>query len=136
MTVFLNKIYDKTADQDWSGIHIKVASSTRSTPDPRDDEGVFSADERALLKGRQANFRDAAGYLGWDRTYDGDNRLIVTYYFDTVDNALAARDRYGDAANPAVTAVDSAMAARNLPRYAISFVLIDENGHSILPPPP
>ena len=87
MTVFLNQIFKKTDEQDWSGVKINVERSISSSPDPRDTY-TLDPDVEQQIKQKLPKSVSANGYSGWNREYKSDNELVVSYYFDTASNAL------------------------------------------------
>ena len=88
MSVILKQSLTKTDQQDWSGVFINISESKTPTPDPR-DENNLSANTKIVLKEQKSLVSSAVGYEGWDRNYVTDNNLVVSYYFDTADNAMA-----------------------------------------------
>jgi hypothetical protein len=91
MTVFLNKRFRKTTDQDWSGIMIDASKSISSIPDSLDS---FDIDTDLLEVYRYVRPKklSANGYSGWNREYIGDNELVISFLFDTVKNAVLYLD--------------------------------------------
>lgn len=83
MSVKAVKKITKTSGQDWSGIYIKNVSSTvGSTPDPRDQQNMYSNTEvRTIRNEIRDNIKGSPGYEGWDREYVGENELKLIYYF-------------------------------------------------------
>lgn len=92
MTVFLNKRFRKTTDQDWSGIMIDASKSISSIPDSRDSFDI-DTDLLEVYKYVTPNKLSANGYSGWNREYTDDNELVISFLFDTVKNAVLYLDK-------------------------------------------
>jgi hypothetical protein len=130
MTVRAIKKFTKTSDQDWSGIYIKNINSTlSSTPDPRDQETMYSNSEVRLIKDNiRENIRNAPGYEGWDREYVGTNELRLIYYFaDIVSANTFIHASPTPNKNVRETFINSVIKQKPT-NYNSQWVLIDENG--------
>ena len=88
MTVFLNQIFKKSEEQDWSGVMINTKSSISSTEDARDMYNLPS-DSISVFRQKLPTIIQSDGYLGWNREYKNDNELVISYHFDTITNAIS-----------------------------------------------
>jgi hypothetical protein len=130
MTVRAIKKFTKTSSQDWSGVYIKNINSTiSSTPDPRDQETMYSNTEIVLIRDNiRENIKNAPGYEGWDREYVGNNELRLIYYFS--DRILANTFIHASPTpnkNVRETFINSVIKQKPT-NYNSQWILIDENG--------
>jgi hypothetical protein len=88
MTVFLNRIFKKSEEQDWSGVMMNTKSSISSTEDARDADNLPS-DSKSVFRQKLPRNIHSDGYLGWNREYKNDNELVISYQFDTITNAIS-----------------------------------------------
>lgn len=89
MAAILKHTITKTDSQDWSSLYINVEKSLSSTPDPRDNCAGDINLHKTQLKAFSPRTISANGYIGWDREYQSNNVLVITYKFDTPENARA-----------------------------------------------
>jgi len=136
MTVKAVKKFTKTSNQNWSGIYIKNISSTlNSTPDPRDQQTMYSNDEIRIIKDNvRENIRNAPGYEGWDREYVGDNELRLIYYFtDAVSANTFIHASPTPNKNVRETFINSVIKQKPT-NYSFQWILIHENGQEEVVP--
>jgi hypothetical protein len=123
MNYRLVKTTHKQSIQEWK-LWINTAHSISSVPDPRDSTLEFTEAEKQVIIDYINNVNKIQpGYQGWDRVYPDDDTLVVTYYFDTEQNARNYRVATRDPNNPYYIAFMNVMSAKDIPDYQVTWEL-------------
>ena len=87
----IEKIYNKTTEQDWSGVIINTERSMSSTFDERDNDSkkIISDEEKSNHVSKFVEIVNELGddYVGWDKEYVDNNQLKIIYSFRNIESA-------------------------------------------------
>jgi hypothetical protein len=132
------KRFEKTNDQDWSGIYYSVSSSLDSTPDDRDAAfSILFSD----IKDKSTNYinsvRSMSGYIGNRRIYESNNVLKIIDEFDSLESASQLFLKFtSNTASPTrvlVQAIAEKIQNNVVPFYTITKTLEDSDGNILSP---
>lgn len=109
MNVKILQTITKPADQAWN-INFDMDKSVSEGPqDPRDKTSSFTEEEKQVFLNFTRFCHSQPGYLGWDRSYVGDNQVVITHYFNNVDDATNYFQTTREPNNPQFQAVKQMM---------------------------
>ena len=81
---YLKRVVVKQPSDPWE-FHFVISKSVSTLPDDRDMKTDENDDSEHKNKLRQY----FTGYSGWDREYLDDNTLVIKYYVDSLETAIA-----------------------------------------------
>lgn len=97
MVARIKQYFEKTSDQDWSGVYLNTKPKRdpsdvalyKSNPDPRDRNVLSAEEEAAVVSKFDSTLYAHPGFIGIDREYADENTLVINYNFETDESAQA-----------------------------------------------